>query len=243
MKISNGSTWRIGVKASAVALLAAAPVMTLVMAGPAPAPPAPVPADGNRYIGAEQCKNCHKSEKAGNQYEKWTKSKHANAFAVLAGDDAKKVAKEAGIADPQTNDACVKCHVTAFGAKPEHLGKKFDPKQGVQCESCHGPGEKHFKARFAAAQEAEEGAEKEYEPVPEDEIVARPGKSACLACHNKDAPTFKGFCFKKRYEEIGHPDPHKKRTEAELTAMKCDCGDDEKCRCKEAECGDFSSPK
>ena len=48
------------------------------------------------------------------------------AFEVLASDEAKKVAKERSIEDPQKADACVKCHVTAFGVPDaEIIG--FDP--------------------------------------------------------------------------------------------------------------------
>ncbi len=223
-------------------VLAAAPVMTLVLA----APPAPAPADGVRFIGAEQCKNCHKAEKAGNQYGKWTEMKHAKAYERLASEEAKKTGKEKGVDDPQKSDKCLKCHVTAFGKPPELLGKKFDIKQGVQCESCHGPGEKHFKARFAAAQDAEEGAEKEYEAVPEDEITALPPIDTCLQCHNSDSPSFKGLCATEIFKEIMHLDPRKKRKPDEIESLrkkwamkleeaKSGCGGPEKCEeCKKA---------
>ena len=50
-----------------------------------------------QYIGATKCKMCHKSEKKGNQFGKWEAGPHAKAYATLATDEAKAVAKKAGI--------------------------------------------------------------------------------------------------------------------------------------------------
>jgi len=195
--------------------------------------------DPGKFIGAEKCKNCHQSKAAGNQFAKWKEMKHARAFEILASDEAKKVAKEKGVGDPQKSPKCLKCHVTAHEVAADKLAKGFNVKLGVQCESCHGPGEKHFKARFAAAgeEDASGKGEKGYQAIPDDEIVKRPPMKTCLACHNEEAPTFKDFCLKKRYTEIAHLDPRKPRTPEELAAMKCGCGD--KCECKKGECGDL----
>lgn len=184
----------------------------------------------NRYIGAAKCKNCHQGKECGDQYATWEKQKHANAFHVLASDEAKKLGKEKGIEDPQKSDKCLECHVTAFGKPKEELHKSFDPKLGVQCESCHGPGEKHLKARMAAA--ATQGAEKPaYTAIPDDEVVKDPGPKHCLGCHNDRSPSFKPFCFHERIAEIRHLNPKKPRTEAEKAALTaCSCEDG--CVCK-----------
>jgi hypothetical protein len=102
----------------------------------------------NKYVGAAKCKNCHAAAEVGNPYEAWQKTNHAKAFETLASDAAKKIAAEKGIADPQKDDQCLKCHVTAFGVAPELIAKGFDTKLGVQCEACHGPGELHMKERL-----------------------------------------------------------------------------------------------
>ncbi|MBI2191663.1 MAG: cytochrome c family protein [Planctomycetes bacterium] len=194
-----------------------------------------------KFIGADKCKNCHQAKKVGDQFGKWKAMKHAKAFETLASEEAKKLAKEKGIADPQKSEKCLKCHVTAFGEPADRVAKGFNPKLGVQCESCHGPGEKHFKARLAAAGDEEEGggfedeAEKAYTPLPEGEIVTHPPVQTCLGCHNEEGPSFKPFCFKKRFDEVQHWDPRKKRSEADVAAMKCQCG--EKCECKKGDCG------
>lgn len=76
---------------------------------------------------------------------------HAKAHATLSTEPAKKAAQERGIADPVRSEICLKCHSTGFGEPPERFLKGFDPKAEVRCESCHGPGEKHFKARLSAS--------------------------------------------------------------------------------------------
>ncbi|MBW2361243.1 MAG: cytochrome c family protein [Deltaproteobacteria bacterium] len=120
---------------------------------PSPTPPAePEPttttddsagddaATPHKYVGATKCGSCHKKEPIGNQYGVWQKSKHATALETLASEKARKWADEAGVADPQTDDRCVKCHVTAHDAPPELLGLKFKREESVTCEACHGAG-------------------------------------------------------------------------------------------------------
>ena len=53
-----------------------------------------------QYVGVKKCKMCHKGPKKGNIYEKWTAAKHSKAYATLATDEAKKIAKEAGVSRP-----------------------------------------------------------------------------------------------------------------------------------------------
>jgi hypothetical protein len=178
--------------------------------------PAPAPAE-NKYIGADKCKSCHNSPDTGDQYSAWKGMKHAKAFETLASEEAKKLAAEKGIADPQTADACLECHVTAFGVPETEIKKGFDRAAGVQCESCHGPGEQHMKARFAAASNGETVPAQ----LPPDEIVAKPTQAKCLECHNDRSPSFKPFCFHLRNAELRHLNPKKVRAEGEL--LDCGC--------------------
>ncbi len=205
-----------------------------VLAAFAPPPTDPVPPDphamaaaaaANKYIGAAKCANCHKAEAVGNQMGKWTESKHAKAFEALASDAAKEAAKAKGIEDPQKAEACLKCHVTAFGKPAEEIGSGFKPELGVQCESCHGPGDLHMKERVKAAAKAKDGAPA---PVAEGEVVGHPKMDTCTACHNAESPTFKEFCFKEFSAKIEHLNPSKKRTPEELEALRaCTC---DKCK-------------
>lgn len=187
---------------AAVALLSA-PSRTASSGGP-----------DSKYIGASKCKSCHSSEETGNQYGAWEHAKHSKAYETLGMEQAKKIGAERGIEDPQKSDQCLKCHVTAFGVDPKQIKRGFKIEDGVQCETCHGPGEDHMKARFAAAASDNPNAK----PEP-GEIIARPTEETCKQCHNSEGPTFKGFCFTLFSQKIAHPNP-KKAVEAKAVDCK-----------------------
>lgn len=209
----------------------------------APSVAEPAQAKTNRYIGAQKCKSCHADKASGDQFAAWQGMKHSHAWERLASEEAKQVGKAKGIDDPQKADACLKCHVTAFGVPKEQLDKSFDMKAGVQCETCHGPGEQHMKARVAAAgdEEDEEGfgdekAAPKYAKLPAGEIIVSPPMSTCLACHNEESPSFRPFCFHRANAEVRHLNPLKPRTPEERAAILA-CGEGEKCTCKKGDDG------
>lgn len=201
----------------------------------------------NRYIGAAKCKTCHAAADTGNQFEALSKMKHAHAFEVLASDAGKKTAKEKNIEDAQKADACVKCHVTAFGVPETEIAKGFDKTIGVQCETCHGPGEQHMKARMAAAASEDPDAPKVFKGVPAGELVVSPAMDVCTSCHNKDSPNYKPFCHCKSKLEIRHLNPKRVRTDAEKAALTaCSCKDDCSCKkecCKDGACTELAKAK
>jgi hypothetical protein len=183
--------------------------------------------EGSKYIGADKCKTCHSVEANGDQFGHWSKTAHAKAFETLASDAAKKIATEKGVADAQAGENCTKCHVTAFGAPAEMLKAKPEKLHGVQCEVCHGPGEKHMKARLAATAKAGDAADpKVRQEVPAGEIVVEVTEETCKTCHNAQSPTFKPFCFHERSVEIAHLDPRKehKGKRATCSCDKCKAG-------------------
>ncbi|MBL8861122.1 MAG: hypothetical protein JNK02_03840 [Planctomycetes bacterium] len=234
-----------GLRASASALAAVVALLVAVLCS-TPSAEASQAKKVNRYIGAQKCKTCHASKETGNQHEALSKMKHARAFEVLASEESKKLAKEKGIDDPQKADACVKCHVTAFGVPEAEIAKGFERAHGVQCESCHGPGELHMKARMAAAANEDPDAPKVYKALPEGEIVVHPAMSVCTACHNKESPSYKPFCHCKAKHEIRHLNPKRERTEAEKAALlACSCADDCSCKsdcCKGGSCTELAKP-
>ena len=173
----------------------------------------------NKYIGADKCKSCHGSADSGDQYGHWKGTDHAKAFEHLASDEAKKVGAQRGAENPQKNDACLSCHVTAFGLPEDKIKKGFDRSLGVQCESCHGPGELHVKARFAAA--AKGDAPEVYVEIPEDEIVKVPRQDVCKTCHNEAAPNFKRFCYYEGLAKIRHLNPKKPRDPSSVLVCGC----------------------
>ena len=220
------------------ALLAVAVASALVLG--ATTTPAADPVGGaaeNHYIGAAQCRSCHKANGSGNQYGKWESIKHSDAFVTLGTDAAKEVAKKAGVEDPQTDARCLKCHVTGAGEAEDKFAASFELEMGVQCESCHGMGELHKKTRFAAAANAKPG---ERMSVTAEEIDSSPSPQGCLSCHNKESPTYKPFCFAKAQQEIRHLDPRKKRTPEEQALIDGACGCGDTCSCDgstDASCG------
>lgn len=184
--------------------------------------------EGPRYVGAKVCKNCHNGADKGDAFGIWEKTPHAKAFETLGTDAAKKIAKEKGIADPQKDDKCLKCHVVGNGLPEAQIKKGFKMEDGVQCEACHGPGEDHFKARMKDAMKP--GSV----PLAASEIQ-NPGRSMelCGKCHNPESPTFKPFCLKEYMAKVEHLDPRKKRSEEDLKKLRDVCSPDcPKCKDK-----------
>lgn len=109
--------------------------------------------------GAEACRSCHAS-----QHEQWAGSPHGKAMATLNAETA---------ADPE----CVKCHATAKESGPaESELAAFRVDEGVGCESCHGPGDRHV---------ASGGAEGTIEGLGEDCPVCVI-EAVCTSCHTPE---------------------------------------------------------
>ncbi len=156
---------------------------------------------GHEIVGAPKCKSCHKA-KTGDQWVKWGESKHAGAFATLGTDAAKKIATDKGLGDPQTEEACLKCHVThAFLGRDVVInakGKYLDS-EGVGCEACHGAGSDYKKKKIM----------KDHDAAVAAGMMAEKTAEFCTKCHNSESPTFVDFNFEERWAEIAHPVPEK----------------------------------
>lgn len=211
------------------------PLLPLLLGGDATAQPAKA---ANQYIGSKKCQNCHDAEASGNQWGVWLEAGHSHAIEALSSDEAKAVAAKLGIADAAKSEQCLRCHVTGFGLPEKQFKKSFKAADGVGCESCHGPGNDHARARFRAANEeddedegfGDEEEEASYTELPEGEIGMHITRELCVECHNSDSPTYKPFCFYERVEAVRHINPLKPRTAAEKAALLvCGCG--ETCAC------------
>ena len=152
------------------------------------------------FIGASRCRTCHRKEEAGAQYPKWEESRHSKAYMTLASDEAKAIATEKGIENPQTAAECLQCHVTAHGVPEERLGEKYSIEEGVGCESCHGAGGDYYKK---STMESIMAGETEGASVG----LVTPDDQVCVGCHNEKSPTFKGFDFEEYSAKIAHPIP------------------------------------
>ena len=93
-------------------------------------------ADANKYVGVKMCSMCHKADKTGNQFAIWQKSAHAGAYKTLTGEKAAAIAKTKNLKNAAEASECLECH----GAVDAKLVGTYDVKDGVQCETCHGPG-------------------------------------------------------------------------------------------------------
>jgi len=117
-----------------------------------------------KFVGDAKCKMCHNMASSGKYWDDWSQSKHAKAFSLLKGDE-------------QKDAKCLKCHTTGFGEPGGFTDLEKTPKMvNVQCEMCHGPGEKHAVAH------------KKENPIPHS---WKPEEKTCVKCHNKDNPNWK----------------------------------------------------
>ncbi len=165
----------------------------------------------HQYVGARKCKSCHGKELMGDQYGAWLKDPHHRAFETLKNEHSLAIAKEKGLAEPpHQSDACLSCHVTAYGVPATRIAHELDPADGVQCESCHGPGRDYRKKKVMS--DREQALAKGLWDVGEDPAI-------CTGCHNPESPTFDperytlpdgshaGFDFAQASERIAHPIP------------------------------------
>ena len=156
-----------------------------------------------KYVGVNKCKTCHKKELIGDQYGKWKDAKHSKAFEALKSDKAAEIAKKQGITGPAyQSEKCLKCHVTAYG-KPASAFEREPLKEtdGVQCESCHGPGSGYKKKKTMEDHDKALAAGL-WEPGKDEKI--------CTTCHNDQSPTWdpaKGFDYEQHKKDIAHPIP------------------------------------
>lgn len=188
-------------------ILALLPLLALGFASPEPVTPFEDDtcgrSDGPEYVGEKSCKKCHFS-----QHRSWKKTTMAKSMDTLKAGKAVEAKKKHGL-DPDkdyTKDpSCLECHTTGYG-KPGGYpavvpGKEWTKEEaaraklmeGVQCESCHGPGSlsNPFK--------------KDNEQYKKAELVklglVEPDAANCATCHNKKSPTV-GDDFKLDYQAL-----------------------------------------
>jgi hypothetical protein len=156
---------------------------------------APVKA-AHKYVGVTKCKMCHNSAAKGEQYKKWSESKHAKAFETLATLAADSVAKKLGIEKAQTSEKCLVCHVTGYGAPAADKATTYNQTEGVGCEACHGAGSDYMAMSVMKDKTAAMAAG-----------LVMPNEKTCVTCHNDKSPTYKTFVFAEFEKVIAHPMP------------------------------------
>ena len=171
--------------------------------------------DTAEYVGANNCKMCHKSEEKGNMHGIWSETKHADALATLTTDAALKYAEERGLEIPPSESGeCLVCHTTGYGQGGYELlsaefiadeankraVKKNKALENVTCEVCHGAGKNYKSKKVMTA--IFDGT------ITADSVgLLMPTEETCLGCHNEKSPGYKEFVFEERLAKIAHPYP------------------------------------
>lgn len=133
----------------------------------------------HNYVGVEMCKLCHKKKELGDQYNVWSNTAHSKAFYTLGTPEAGKIAANLGIKNPQQSKECLRCHSTRYDSVGDDNGEDINIEDGVQCESCHGPGEDYMYLEVM-----EDMAE------ATDMGLVMPTEETCRKCHNPESPTY-----------------------------------------------------
>jgi peroxiredoxin len=115
------------------------------------------------YVGAADCRECHPS-----QFDRWQGSPHAQTLGRLSSGE-------------RGDATCLRCHTTGFERQWSNQGLA-GPSDGmaasVQCEACHGPGDRHTAAGSPA--ELRETIIGLGDRCPECVI-----RQICVSCHDQ----------------------------------------------------------
>lgn len=166
----------------------------------------------SKYVGVKVCAECHGAGEKGGAFHAWQKSKHAEAYRSLVTHSESKPREcqglnlwvveigrgaKYGLPKPAMQAReCIPCHTAAFGADASLIAPSFDPKDGVQCEACHGPGSAHADAMAANARDG--GNRRAGFRRAKDESAIKAG---CMGCHEG---TCGDFDFAAMWPAIRH---------------------------------------
>ena len=155
----------------------------------------------HKYVGVQMCAPCHKAEKQGKQYDIWKGSQHAEAYHTLETPRADSIAKAKGLkAAAKESPECLECHVTGYVVDPKSVTTAIKPSDGVQCETCHGPGSDYKSLSVMKDRQ---------KAVAAGLTIFKDDPKLCTKCHNAESPSFKGFKYDEYWSKIKHPIPKK----------------------------------
>lgn len=162
----------------------------------------------SRFVGVKTCARCHQAEPE-SPFHLWQASKHAGAYRTLQTHSESEPRKcrdldlwiveigrgvRYGLPRPAPESReCLPCHTTAFGLDRRLVAPSFDPKDGVQCESCHGPGSAHAESAALEGANARAGLRR----FPDERAV----QALCRTCHEG---TCGDFDFARMWPKVKH---------------------------------------
>jgi len=151
------------------------------------------------YEGIQVCGMCHKTEKSGNQLKIWQESKHAQAYKTLLTVKADEIAKKKSGKKAVETPECLKCHASGYNVDKALIGAKFKVEDGVQCETCHGPGSSY--KTMSVMKNLDEAKKKGLQ------VHSADMEKFCKTCHNPESPSYKEFKFADMWKKIVHKTP------------------------------------
>jgi len=127
------------------------------------------------YVGRAACAECHRESGATRICEPARVWQHSEAYQALLKPKAKHIALLNGVHGPILDQVlCLYCHTAGVDEGPRWMAPTFRIEDGVQCESCHGPGSLHAESHRVPRSE---GA------VPSLVTLRKPDPGQCLTCH------------------------------------------------------------
>ena len=120
---------------------------------------------------------------------------HSRAWAALASARGKRIADALGLGPATAAPACLGCHAT--GGAP--AGPRFQPSDGVGCESCHGPSSGWLAGHYAVGATHAANVARGMVALDRPQIRA----AVCLSCHFGSSEP--GHFVTHRMMAAGHP--------------------------------------
>jgi len=153
-----------------------------------------------KYVGVNTCVGaCHKTEEQGNQLAVWENSGHSKSYLTLQTPAADSIAFASGYRTTAAETPqCIKCHILGKEIDDGELAGSFDKVQGVQCESCHGPGSEYRKLSVMKNKE---------KAMKKGLVIHTEKEKFCIQCHNPESPTYFEFDYEPMWEIIAHNKP------------------------------------
>jgi hypothetical protein len=151
-----------------------------------------------KYVGLKGC-SCHDKT----QTVLWQIGPHSEAYSTLLNLESKDITEQRGDeVSPEDNMYCLKCHSTRAVVDEEEPDLYWT--DGVQCESCHGPGGWYSSPKVMSKAKYDRQREVQHKLAVESGLTEQ-DETVCRNCHSGECPADKGeWNYKKALKVIDH---------------------------------------